>query len=86
MEYKGSISFRIVSDRKLHKRAGRRKSSAVANGDVSLLYSFSLSCSLSVLTLVLQSFFESFGPSLSCSVPESNNYKESFAGASSDES
>ena len=34
MEYKGSISFRIVSDRKLHKRAGRRKSSAVGNGEV----------------------------------------------------
>ena len=34
VEYKGSISFRIVSDRKLHKRAGRRKSSAVANGEV----------------------------------------------------
>eukprot|EP00092_Neocalanus_flemingeri_P040939 GFUD01044577.1.p1 GENE.GFUD01044577.1~~GFUD01044577.1.p1 ORF type:complete len:952 (+),score=235.97 GFUD01044577.1:97-2952(+) len=27
VEYKGSISFRIVSDRKMHKRAGRRKSS-----------------------------------------------------------
>merc|ERR1712115_671507 len=27
VEYKGSISFRIVSERKLHKRAGRRKSS-----------------------------------------------------------
>ena len=26
VEYKGSISFRIVSDKKLHKRAGRRKS------------------------------------------------------------
>ena len=34
VEYKGSISFRIVSDRKLHKRAGRRKSSAVGNGEV----------------------------------------------------
>jgi len=27
VEYKGSISFRVVSERKLHKRAGRRKSS-----------------------------------------------------------
>ena len=25
VEYKGSISFRVVSDKKLHKRAGRRK-------------------------------------------------------------
>ena len=30
VEYKGSISFRIVSERKLHKRAGRRKSSQAA--------------------------------------------------------
>ena len=37
VEYKGSISFRIVSDRKLHKRAGRRKSSAVANGEVMMM-------------------------------------------------
>ena len=29
VEYKGSISFRIVSDKKLHKRAGRRKSNNV---------------------------------------------------------
>ena len=36
VEYKGSISFRIVSDKKLHKRAGRRKSNNVNNdaGDV----------------------------------------------------
>merc|ERR1712013_681293 len=27
VEYKGSISFRVVSERKMHKRAGRRKSS-----------------------------------------------------------
>ena len=31
VEYKGSISFRIVSDKKLHKRAGRRKSNNNAN-------------------------------------------------------
>merc|ERR1719422_2439621 len=31
VEYKGSISFRIVSDKKLHKRAGRRKSNNVNN-------------------------------------------------------
>ena len=29
VEYKGSISFRVVSDKKLHKRAGRRKSNNV---------------------------------------------------------
>ena len=38
VEYKGSISFRIVSDKKLHKRAGRRKSNNVnndtSNGDL----------------------------------------------------
>ena len=33
VEYKGSISFRIVSDKKLHKRAGRRKSSNVNQND-----------------------------------------------------
>ena len=31
VEYKGSISFRIVSDKKLHKRAGRRKSNNNTN-------------------------------------------------------
>ena len=31
VEYKGSISFRIVSDKKLHKRAGRRKSNNNSN-------------------------------------------------------
>ena len=33
VEYKGSISFRIVSDKKLHKRAGRRKSSNINQND-----------------------------------------------------
>ena len=33
VEYKGSISFRVVSDKKLHKRAGRRKSNNVNQSD-----------------------------------------------------
>lgn len=32
VEYKGSISFRIVSDKKMHKRAGRRKNSELTQG------------------------------------------------------
>ena len=57
VEYKGSISFRIVSDRKLHKRAGRRKSSAVGNGEVGGVLVFVFLVVVFVFLLMSLSFF-----------------------------